>query len=65
MNDNFLMGNCDAIYEAIKALQKCIQDCLSYKMKFSADKKKAWLEEKQLIERLERKFGEQVTKVQA
>ena len=38
-----------------------LQDHLSHEIRFSLDKKKAWLGQRYLFEILEKKFGKQVT----
>ena len=40
-----------------------LQDCISYKVKFSKDKMRAWLGQPHLITNMEKKFGELVQNV--
>ena len=72
VDNNLMVGDIAAIVDAIDALknkglvQKIVeglQDYLSCKIKFSDDKKRAWLGQPHLIKNLEKKFGGLVRKI--
>ena len=65
-----MVGNVEAIDDAITALKnnglelkvmEGLQDYLSCKIKFSNDKKSAWLGQPHLIKKLVKKFGKDGT----
>ena len=71
-NDNLMIGNISAINDAIEALKnkelplkivKGLQDYLSHKIKFSNNKKCAWLGQPYLIKNLENIFQRLVNEV--
>ena len=59
VDDNLMVGNIEVIDDAITAiiLWYWLQDYLSCKIKFSMDKKRAWLGQLHLIKNLDKKFG--------
>ena len=70
VDDNLLVGHPAAIEETIELLKENglvlkveddLHDYLSCEIQFSPDKKKAWLGQPHLINKLEKKFGNQVT----
>ena len=67
MEDNLIVGDVKAIDNTITALKnnglilkvvEGLQDYLSCEIKFSEDKKRAWLGQPYLIKNMEKKFGE-------
>ena len=64
-----MVGNVDPIDDAIAALKnnglvlevmQRLQNYLSFEIKFSEDKKRAWLGQPHLIKNLDKKFGKLV-----
>ena len=74
VNDNLMVGNIATVDNAIEALAskglilkiaEGLQDYLSCEIKFSGDKKCAWLGQPHLIKNLENKFGKLVNHIQS
>ena len=73
VDDNRMRGNMATMDNAIEALKnkglllkivKGRQDYLSCRIKFSKDKKRAWLGQPNLIKTMEKKFGKLMQNVQ-
>ena len=67
IDDNVMISDIVAIDDAIEALKskgpvlkvvKGLKDYLSYEIKISDDKKRAWIEQPHLIKNVEKEFGE-------
>jgi len=74
MDDNFCIGNCKALNTFVEDLKKQglmvkvsekLTDYLSCSIKFSKDKKRAWIGQPHLIAELQEKFGYLVNKMQS
>ena len=74
IDDNLTMGGIGTINNAMTVLKENglvlstvqrLQNCLSSKMKFSKDKRRAWLRQLHLIKNLVKKFRDHVKKFEA
>ena len=74
VDDNLMIGDMATIDDAIEALKskglvlkivEGLQEYLSCKVKFSEDKKRAWLGQPHLMKNTEKKFGKLVQYVQS